>query len=196
MTTSTLGKIFNVFPQSLFLVGSDGTVATPDVDGDFDTYDLTPDVEWNVNGDSSKPSTSSFLQVNQPGRNSPYAYQQSEPSSSSNAKPSKGKWRPLSLSRNKPPGVAKQELAHTGQSMKTRKGVGETWTKTIEVCSYEDNSIKKLSIYPYKTASVGGVSEIVSTEAFNGEEVVLIDNDNLKIPNSARTRGKCNTDLV
>lgn len=39
MSTSTLGKIFNIFLTSLFLVGSDGTVATPDEEGDFDTYD-------------------------------------------------------------------------------------------------------------------------------------------------------------
>ena len=186
MTTSTLGKIFNIFPTSLFLVGSDGTVATPDEEGDFETYDLCPDVEWTVNGDSSKPHSSS---QSCSGRNSPYAYQQSEPSTSKSTKV--GKWKPLTLNRNKPPGVARQEI-------QTRKAPGrsisETWTKTIEVCSYEDNVLKKTLNLPImlseKTASVSHVGEIVSMEAFEGEVVILLDNDNLKIPNSAGTRGK------
>ena len=45
MRIATLGKILNIFPQSLFLVGSDGTVATPD-EGDFETYDMSQDTEW------------------------------------------------------------------------------------------------------------------------------------------------------
>ena len=39
-----------------------------------------------------------------------------------------------------------------------------------------------------KTASVSRVGEIVSSECFAGEEVIL-DSDNLKIPDSAGTRG-------
>lgn len=93
MTTSTLGKFFNIFPTSLFLVGlSDGTVATPDEEGDFDTYDLCPDVEWTVNRDSFKPHNSSQS-------NSARNLQQDEQSASKSTK--LGKWKPLSLNRNK-----------------------------------------------------------------------------------------------
>ena len=182
MTTSTLGKIFNIYPTSLFLIGSDGTVATPDEEGDFETYDLCPDVEWTVNGDSSKPHSSS---QSCSGRNSPYAYQQ--PSSPPPNPPKSGM---LTLNRNKPPGVARQEI----QTQKAPgRSISETWTKTIEVCSYEDNVLKKTLNLPItlseKTASVSHVGEIVSMEAFE-EVVILLDNDNLKIPNSAGTRGK------
>ena len=38
-----------------------------------------------------------------------------------------------------------------------------------------------------KTASVNPVAEIVSLESFEGEEVVLLDSDNIKIPDSAGT---------
>jgi hypothetical protein len=195
MRIATLGKIFNIFPQSLFLVGSNGTVATPDEEGDFDTYDMSRDAEWTVSGDSSKPSATDL-----PSRstNSPYAYQSqqpeaSQPSTSKYAKAGSkaAKWRPslsLSMMRNKPPGVAKQE----GLSRKPGKGHGEAWTKTIEICTYDDSTyaMRKTLNLPItlseKTASVNRVAEIVS---FEGEEVVLLDSDNLKIPDRAGTRG-------
>ena len=56
MTAETISKIFNVFPQSIVLVGDDGTVATPAEDGGFCVYEMSTDVEWSVNGDKSKPS--------------------------------------------------------------------------------------------------------------------------------------------
>ena len=202
MRIATLGKIFNIFPQSLFLVGSDGTVATPDEEGDFETYDMSQDTEWTVSGDSSKPTGShSATDFPSGSANSPYAYQSqqpeaSQPSTSKYAKAGSkaAKWKPslsLSLMRNKPPGVAKQE----GQRGKPGKGHGEAWTKTIEICTYDDSTyaMRKTLNLPItlseKTASVNRVAEIVSLESFEGEEVVLLDSDNLKIPDSAGTRG-------
>ena len=35
MSASTIGKIFNVFPQSIVLISDDGSVATPDASGVF-----------------------------------------------------------------------------------------------------------------------------------------------------------------
>ena len=73
-----LGKLVffgNIFLQSLFLVGSDGTVATPDDDGYFDSYDMSQDVESIVSGDSSKPPATGTLETvtSNVGGNSPYA---------------------------------------------------------------------------------------------------------------------------
>ena len=120
MRIATLGKILNIFPQSLFLVGSDRMVATPDEEGDFETYDMSQDTEWTISGDSSKPTGShSATDFHSGSTNSPYAYQSQKPEASqpSTSKYSKAgskaaKWKPslsLSLMRNKPPGVAKQE---------------------------------------------------------------------------------------
>ena len=191
--------IFNIFPQSLFLVGSDGTVATPDEDGDFDSFDMSH-VEWMVCGDSPKAVGNYSLDMPAVSTTSPYAYQShhsSEPCTSKIVE--SGKWKPslsLSLMRNKPPGVMKQ-----GQCRKSGKGHGEAWTKTTEICKYdqEENAIKKTLNLPITlnemTVSVSGVGEIVSTESFEGEEVIL-DSDNLKIPDSAGTRGKLYLDYV
>ena len=37
MKIETIGKVFNLEPGTIFLVGEDGSVATPDDDGSFDT---------------------------------------------------------------------------------------------------------------------------------------------------------------
>ena len=95
-------------------------VATPDEEGDFETYDMSQDTEWTISGDSSKPTGShSATDFHSGSTNSPYAYQSQKPEASqpSTSKYSKAgskaaKWKPslsLSLMRNKPPGVAKQE---------------------------------------------------------------------------------------
>ena len=53
MTAETISKIFNVFPQSIVLVGDDGMVATPDENGDFSLYEMSTDVVWSVNGQTN-----------------------------------------------------------------------------------------------------------------------------------------------
>ena len=59
MSADTIVKVFNV---SIVLVGEDGTVATPDSDGDFCLYEMNTNVSWTVNGDPSKPTaTENFL---------------------------------------------------------------------------------------------------------------------------------------
>ena len=45
MMTTTLGKVFNLQPDSIFLVGDDGSVATSE-DGNFDTYEMDNEVTW------------------------------------------------------------------------------------------------------------------------------------------------------
>ena len=191
LNIETLGKIFNLFPQSIFLIADDDSVATPDSQsGEFDTYDINSDVVWTINGDSTKPAsgqTGGFS--TKPGTR--YAYQQSYTESGSFMKK---KWKPKHISAvmnrasSKPPGATKPE-----SGKKPGRQVGETWTKTIEICSYEDSLIKKTFNLPInlseKGSTVSGVAAVVASEAFEDEPVVLLDADNLIIPDSGGTRG-------
>ena len=52
MTVETLKKVFNV-SATVFLVGEDKTVATPDEDGTIDTFEMNCDVVWTVSGSPS-----------------------------------------------------------------------------------------------------------------------------------------------
>lgn len=183
MTAATIAKIFNVFPQSIVLVGADGTVATPDSNGDFSFLELSCETSWTVNGDPSKVDDSHKLQR----PSSSYAYQQPQ-----NTEASKTKWKPgaFSANRHKPPGVTKQEGTGSGRRPSS------SWTKTVEVCTYDvhDSSFKKTFNLPLTltddTSTVNKVADLASAEAFGGDSVVILDSDNLRIPDSAGTRGK------
>ena len=65
--------------------------------------------------------------------------------------------------------------------------------KTIEIYSCVNSHLEK---YPLELSAstanihVFTVSEILSSEVFHGESCFLLDIDNLKIPDSATTRGK------
>ena len=64
LTTYWIGKIFNVFPDSIVLVGSDDTTEVPDETGQFTL--LSQYLEYEVQGDSStsegnvEPAVSSY----------------------------------------------------------------------------------------------------------------------------------------
>lgn len=74
--------------------------------------------------------------------------------------------------------------------------MGETWTK-ITICTFEDSLIKKTFNLPInrseRGSTVSGVAAVVS-EAFEDEPVVL-DADNLIIPDSGGTRGMLSLQL-
>ena len=101
----------------------------------------------------------------------------------------KSKWKPSGmLAHHKPPGVAKQE---------SKKSVyGNSWKKIVEICRFDsaDVTIKKTFNLPLtlteQTSSVMGVGDIASAEAFGGDPVVILDSENLRIPDSIGTRGK------
>ena len=65
----------------------------------------------------------------------------------------------------------------------------------MEVCCYDSSSgcIKKTFNLPLtlneSTASVTKVADIASAETFEGDAVVLLDSENLQIPDSVGTRG-------
>ena len=96
------------------------------------------------------------------------------------------RWNPLSLTSrgktSKPPGV----------TMADKKEV--VWQKTIEICAFNESlQLEKQMNYPLDltpaTANITSVSDILSADVFNGQACVLLDVDNLKIPDSVTTRG-------
>ena len=175
MQATVLGKIFGLYPQSIVLIAEDGTVATPSGKGGFDTEVLDDTVAWACQGNSCKP-IGTVKNV--------HAYQ---PTDSLRSKRSNKKWTPLYNSQllRKPPGVAAQEGARACQETQ--------WSKTVDVCAWDgvkcDWKICNLPLaLSDSSASIDGVSRLVSSEAFDGCPVVLLDADNLKIPDSAGTK--------
>lgn len=79
----------------------------------------------------------------------------------------------------KPPGVAAKNIE---------------WTKGVEVYHFLNGDLKKFSNFPIllteATASIGHVSEQLSLEVFSGKKVLLLDNDNLPIPETSASRGE------
>ena len=67
------------------------------------------------------------------------------------------------------------------------------WIKIIHVCDFDGLLLRKICNLPVplteQSASVASVSQFVSQEAFGGGAVVLLDWENLKIPDTVRTRG-------
>lgn len=176
MSVDTLAKIFSLSTSSIFLVADDGAVATSDDDGSFNTYEMSTDVCWIVNGHGSSSSSSSAC-----GQQAKLE-----------------KWRPATqvyvqdrrvLSLKKSSSFSKPEKKGSGST-----GTG-SWTKTVEVCVFDicSSTIKKTFNLPLtlteSTASVTKISDITSAEAFDGDCVVLLDSENLRIPDNIGTRG-------
>ena len=188
MTVETLGKVFNFVSATIFLVGDDGSVATPCEDGTFDTFEMNCDVVWTVCGSSSLtregPGGSTSSSINR---------QQNKAGS--------GKWRPsvgssiVAASSTATPAVGSRTSKHESKKPSGGGGPGQSWTKTVEICCYELSSscIKKTFNLPLtlneNTATVTRIADITSAEAFEGDAVVLLDSENLRIPDSVGTRG-------
>ena len=67
------------------------------------------------------------------------------------------------------------------------------WRKIFEVCDLVNNEIRKkfnlpVTLTPY-TANIEYITNCISVDMFNGEDVVLLDNENYKIPNTLATNG-------
>ncbi len=181
LCTRIIGKVFGVYPDSVILVGDDGTVEVPDEQGNF--TDLSSFTDYEVQGESAQSAQSSgssqhaFVPISKRGKETVHRM----------VKAGK-RWNPLSLttrgktSTSKPPGV----------TMADKRKVA--WQKTIEICAFNDSfHLEKQMNYPLDltpaTANITSVSDILSADVFNGQGCVLLDVDNLKIPDSATTRG-------
>ena len=174
LTVKWIGKIFNVFPDSIVLIRDDkGEVETPDFAGRFHTleyhleYRITADPlsTCTVTSSSTSPSLIS---------NSSIPYQ--KPSI-----PSKGLSKKIKFGNpHRPPGVANQ---------------GEDWTKNIEIHRYypQQAEFRKVINFPVlmsaETSSISEVASVISREAFEGKPIILLDNDYLVIPDTAASRG-------
>lgn len=170
LSTKWIGKIFSLFPDSILLISEDGDVETPDDSGFFTS--LIEYFNYEVQGQSILTSPSSTDVTT-----SALPYQ----------KPTKGisKKIPYRTSVNigqpsKPPGVVAQSK--------------DEWTRNIEIHRFSDGELRKFSNFPIiltpQTASITHISSLLSHEAFQGKVVVLLDNDNLQIPDTSASRGK------
>ena len=183
LTTYWIGKSFNIFPDSIVLVGSDGTTEVPDETGQFTL--LSQYLEYEVQGDSSttegnvEPAVSSYA----------FPYSTYKPYAGKKAIVKQTGYKhkgPVS----KPPGVVSQETVESGSKLPKK----EEWKKNVEICAYtEHGRLKKISNFPMTltndTAKVDFIAESISQELFDGTVVFLIDVDNLKIRDSTVTRG-------
>ena len=79
----------------------------------------------------------------------------------------------------KPPAVAAKECTK--------------WTKSIKVNQVSNRELKKFSNFPIMlnemSATILHISQQLSCEIFAGKKVVLLDNDNLPIPDTTASRG-------
>ena len=171
MRTETIGE-----SDSIFLIGDDGTVATAE-DGNFNSFEMESDIGWTVSGNT----VSTAINLQQP--------KLSLSSSSSS------KWKPGgsgSIPQSPLPSLKK------GKNFTSKSHVpstGLSWTKSVGICSYDvsSDSIKKNYNLPIilteNTASVSKIADIVSAEGFDEDPVVVIDSENLRIPDSKGTKG-------
>ena len=95
----------------------------------------------------------------------------------------KGKQGKIWKSKRVPPGILKEKPEKV------------EWTKSIDICKYSvmTDSWEELLILPVRlteeTANVPSVSQLVSEDAFEGKEVVLLDLKLLKIVDIKSTTG-------
>ena len=188
LNARSIGRVFNVFPQSVFLVADDGSVI-PDEDGNLNVDNMDASFVWTCDGDSSRPAESA---AGTSLYGSPFAYQPLEASMAITERKTRNRWAPkfnTSMLRAQNSGQHANEAKQWVDSL-----VDLTWTKNIEICSFEGSDVKKLFTLPIslteKSASVSSVSKFVSQEGFEGHAVVLLDSENLKIPDTFGTCGK------
>ena len=149
---------------------------------EFSCLDLSYETYWTINGDPSKADDGSKCRPGSSGVL--YAYQQPTSSLPGTSGGMSKKWKPstsLSLIRNKPPGVATQEGKKSAPS----------WTKTLEISSYDPLEAVFKKTFNLPLEEISTVNDLASAEAFGGDAVIILDSDNLRIPDSAGTRGEC-----
>ena len=70
------------------------------------------------------------------------------------------------------------------------------WRKNIELHEYSKTTgeLRKTSNYPLflstSSASLSYITDKISAECYSNNEIVLLDNDNFKIPSNSCTQGK------
>ena len=172
-----IGLVFNLFPESVLLVADDGSVELPDDDGCFQMETMDSSMVWTCDGDSSK-SAHQGSQWQQQGESQlgpsgfQYAYQPTDEQESMD-----------------------RQLRQCQKCNRTepRLALDPTWIKKVEICTLQGSQLKKwfnlTILLTESSATVGNVAECVSEEAFDGDEVILLDSGNTLIGDSIVTRG-------
>ena len=198
LATNVLGKIFDIFPEMIILIGDDGFVATANSKGLFEDLDDVP--IWTCQGTSCKPSTESISTA--------FPYQAPVAKRGGKGK-GKGRapaqWNPqyttsylpsLRVGTSRPPGVVAQETRSDNVPSGIPDPIADReFTKKIDICRWSGlgSGWEKVSNLPLTlteaTATVSNVADTVSDEAFEGNSVLLLDADYLKVMGTASTRG-------
>ena len=192
LTTNVLAKIFDVFPDTIILSSDDGYVATPNAKGIFEDLDDVP--IWSCQGTSCNPP------VEATSSSSSYPYQ--APSKKGGKGKGKGRvqWVPqhttsylpsLRGGSNRPPGVVAQETRLRSNVTEPPTTADWEFPQKIDFRRWSRNGWDKASNLPLMlteaTATVLNVSSCVSEEAFEGNSVVLLDADYLKVLDTPST---------
>ena len=188
LTVKWIGKLFGLYPESILLfTDQEGQLEVPDDSGKFHLEEIKV---YKVQGESI-PTLGGI------GDAGPSMLTFSSPV------PPTGTVTPNALPYPYPP--VNQPNAHKKSkrfSLKTKApeppsleaSVG--WRKNIELYEYSKISreLRKTSNYPLSlttsSASLSYITEKISAECYSNNEVVLLDNDNFKIPSNSCTQGK------
>lgn len=187
LTTKSIGQVFRVFPDSIVLIADeDGSVETSDEHGHFSA--LRSYLSYEVHGDSLVSGSSAHDGAS--------SYSLRLPGTSSSSTPT-----PITHTVPTLPAPARS-ITIRGISKKTRpaKPPGVTmkescqWTKSIEVIHLSNGVLEKFSNFPIllneSSASISHISQQLSHEVFGGKDVILLDNDNLPVPDTTASRGE------
>lgn len=171
LSAKSIGRAFHLFPDSIVLISDEGFLEDHENYGYFPLFDSVSCRNFTVQGESMDPTSQATA--------SPLA----AASFSRKRKLAGNSFKPKGTAgSSKPPGVTTLKPA--------------SWRKNIEVCSITDRRVRKSTNYPVTltpaTACIEAVMNILSVEAFDGQEVVLLDKDNLRIPDNHTTRSKIN----
>jgi hypothetical protein len=174
LNVRNIGQVFGLFPDSIYLISAeDGSVETPSERGIFN---LLSYLSYEVLGTALKAEsqTGSHASKGSPSHRF-FASTEATPS----ARPPRGvsiktKWPA------RPPGV-------------TSANSKEEWTKNIQIHHYANGRLNKLSNFPVivteSSATTKHIAQQLSQEAFGGENVILLDNDNLQVPVTTASKG-------
>lgn len=176
LTLKWIGKLFGLYPESILLfTEADGELEVPVDSGNFH---LGKSKLYIVQGDLK-----------------PFGVGEAGPSSSLSA--SRTPTLPTVTSASPYPLTNQKKQAFSIKT-KTRESpstdTGGGWSKNVELHRYNraTGELRKTSNYPLtltNSANLAAVMEKISAECYSKNGVVLLDNDNFKIPCNSCTQG-------
>ena len=181
VNVNLLSTVFGFFPHTIYLKSENGHVETSE-SGLF--VDVDSSLTWECHGmkaeSSSFPSAASAVNDSMK-----YIYQHQPPQKEFHCLAG-------------PQGKGKQSSSLGRSAVWKRKGtplVETEWMKSVEILKWNHSDLlwEKISNLPVRltedTANVPDISAVVSRDAFDGKEIVLLDFDFLHILDISSTRG-------